>query len=136
MQIERPPEIWEADANEARVSALLEAMVAAATAFGAPTESLTLNISNVVMEPPDDGEEMEVPRPGEYVALTILATADLGPDATWHPGAAEATGLLSRIRDWLGAAGVHFAYVRRIPPMGSITVFLRRRQEPNGEDRD
>jgi hypothetical protein len=124
LKVERPPEIWEVLGDEGRVAELLEAMIRAATTSGASLDELTLNVSNVVVEPPDDDEPMTAPRPGEYVALTITAPSDLGPDGTWQPGAGAPTGVLNGLVGQCQAAGVLFAYVRRIPGRGSLTVFL------------
>jgi hypothetical protein len=57
--------------------------------------------------------------------VTVSGRTDLGPDATWRPGAPSASGLLSRLDGRLVEAGARFAYVRRVPP-NSVTVFLDR----------
>ncbi len=64
---------------------------------------------------------------GEFVGVTIRSRADLGPDARWGPGMAPADGgLLARLEPNLEGAGARFAYVRRLPPGGSMTVFFAR----------
>lgn len=125
LRVERPPLLWESTTADERVIELLDRLVAAVQDAGAPLDTITLNVSNVVVEPPDDGEEMEIPKPGEYVGLTVISPTDLGPDATWHE-AAKDSGLLATLNSTLRSANAHFAYVRRIPPQGSITIFLRR----------
>jgi hypothetical protein len=126
MKIERPPELWEADTEDTRFLPMLGEMIAAALGGGTPLDELTLNASNIVVDPPDDGEASEVPRPGEYVAITVRGVTDLGPDDSWHPAAPYRPGLLFRLHDRLEVAGARYAYIRRIPPQGSITVFFSR----------
>ena len=126
MKVERPPELWEADTQDWQFLALLGEIIAAVLAGGTPLEELTLNASNIVVEPSEDAEDPVVPRPAEYVAITVRGPTDLGPDDTWHPLAPHRPGLLSRLHHRLEAAEARFAYVRRIPPDGSFTVFFSR----------
>ena len=105
---------------------MLRALLVAVEATGASRDTITLNISNVVVEPPGDGEEMKEPAAGEYVALTIHSAADLGPDATWNPDLPGVDGILARLQQPFAGAGVRFAYVRRLNDTGSVTVFLPR----------
>ncbi|MGH7503571.1 MAG: hypothetical protein ACREL7_17730 [Longimicrobiales bacterium] len=130
MKVERPPELWEADTEDSRFLPLLGEIIAAALSSGTPLGELTLNASNIVVEPPEDDEEVVVPQPGEYVALTVRGPTDLGPDDTWHPSAPHQPGMLYRLRHRLETAGARFAYVRRIPPEGSVTVFFSRLAPP------
>ncbi|NOT09503.1 MAG: hypothetical protein HOP28_15030 [Gemmatimonadales bacterium] len=127
MRTERPPEIWVAD-TDARVLPLLGELIAAALSGGGTLGELTLAVSNVVVEadvecPPG---EIQSPAPGEYVAMTVKGETDLGPDAKWPDGALPAVHLLRRLDERFTVAGARFAYVRRIPPEGSVTVFLPR----------
>jgi hypothetical protein len=135
MKTERPPELWEADTEDVRVIPLLGEMIAAALVGGAPLEELTLNVSNVVVPADDDprgagpcaGGDLHAPPAGEFVALTVRGQTDLGPDHAWRPAHAPQAGLLLGGLDGrLAGAGAHYAYVRRMPPEGSVTVFLRR----------
>jgi len=130
MKVERPPELWEADTQDSRFLALLGEMIAAALGGGTPLGELTLSASNIVVSPPEDGEDMEVPEPAEYVAITVRGPTDLGPDERWHPSAPQRPGLLFRLHHRLEAAGARFAYIRRIPPEGSFTVFFSRWAPP------
>jgi hypothetical protein len=130
MKVERSPELWEADTEDSRFLPLLGEIIAAALAGGTPLAELTLNASNIVVDPPDDGEAMVAPEPAEYVAITVRGVTDLGPDDTWHPSALHRPGLLFRLHDRLEVAGAKFAYVRRIPPEGSLTVFFSRLAPP------
>jgi hypothetical protein len=127
MRIERPSELWEAETEDSRLRSLLDEVLAAALANGTPPGQLTLNASNIVVEPPEDGEESGVPRPAEYVALTVRGPIDLGPDDTWRPSEPHRPGLLGRLHPHLERAAARFAYVRRTPPEGSFTAFFSRR---------
>ena len=128
MKVERPPEIWEADTEDVRFLPLLGEMIAAALSRGAELSALTLNVSNVVVEPAEDLDLIEGsgPSPGQYVAVTVSGHTDLGPDSTWLPRSPRVSGLLARLVERLVVAGARYAYVRCMPPSGSITVFLSR----------
>src|SRR5262245_16179344 len=126
MKVEQPPELWEADTEDSQFLALLGEVIAAALSSGTPLGELILNASNVVVDVPQDDEERGVPRPGEYVAITVRGRTDFGRDDTWHPLAPHQHGLLSGIRQRLEAARAGFAYIRRIPPEGSFTVLFSR----------
>ena len=126
MWIQRPPELWEADTEDSRLLQLLGETIAAALASGAPLDQLTLNVSNVIVEPPEPGDEPMAPQPADYVAITVSGSCDLGPDDTWHPAAPCRRGLLFKFHALFVAARARFAYVRRVPAGGSLTVlFLR-----------
>jgi len=129
LKVERPPELWAVDTEDVRFLPLLGEMIAAALSRGASLEHLTLNASNVVVQPSDDGEPM-VPPPGEYVAITVRGPIDFGPDDTWHPTAPQRPGLLFDLQDRLENARARYAYIRRIPPDGSFTVFCSRLVSP------
>ncbi len=128
MRVERPAEIWSVDTEDTRFIPLLGEMIAAHLSRGAALNDLTLNVSNVVVEPEDDPDvRAQRPLPGEYVAVSVSGPAELGPDRRWPAsGAKEAPGLLDFLARRLVVAGVSYAYVRRLSPGGSITVFLRR----------
>ena len=130
MRIERPPELWEADTDDTRVVPLLDAMLAAALSQGAARADLTLNAANVVVAPPDDGEEAGPPLPGEYVAVTVSGPIDFGPDAVWPSPPGRSGGLLAQLADRLADARARFAYVRRLSGHGAVTVFLSRAALP------
>jgi hypothetical protein len=131
MRIERPPLLWDADTEDLRFLPLLGEIIAAGLGKGTPLAELTLNASNVVVEPsPDAGGEPAAPLPGEYVAITVSGIADFGPDAAWAQTERKRThGLLDRLSSSLETAGARFAYVRRIGDQGSFTVFLARLQD-------
>jgi hypothetical protein len=129
MKVERPPEIWEADTEDTRFVPLLGEMIAAALAGGGELAELTLNASNVVVPVYDDAdssERIDSPPAGDFVAITVSGATDLGPDDRWHPGRRSNAKLLEGLADRLASAGARYAYVRRLPPKGSVTVFLPR----------
>jgi hypothetical protein len=127
MKVERPPVLWTVDTEDVRFVPLLGEMIAAALGGGAPLHELTLNASNVVVEQADDAEA--APPAGEYVAVSVSGRLDLGPDDRWRPTRPAGSKLLRRLHERLLEAGVRFAYIRRTPPIGSITVFLVRTRE-------
>jgi hypothetical protein len=129
MNTERPPELWEADTEDTRFVPLLGEMIAAALAGGGELSELTLNASNVSVDREEDSDEPTgagAPPPGEFVAVSVSGRTDLGPDDTWSRNPTSSMKLLGRLADRLVVAGARYAYVRRIPPTGSITVFLSR----------
>src|SRR5262245_31417085 len=130
MKVEQPPELWEADTEDSRFLALLGEVIAAALSSGTPLGELILNASNVVVVPPEDGEDLGFPQPAEYVAITVRGHTDFGRDETWNPSAPRGPGRLSGLHDRLEAAGARFAYIRRIPPEGSFTIFFSRLAPP------
>lgn len=128
MKIERPPVVWDADTEDTRFVPLLGEMIAAALGKGTPLAELTLSAANVVVEPYADGEDAthQSPDPAEYVAVTVRGVADFGADATWKASAPPPPGLLARLNERLEIAGARYAYLRRMPPEASFTVFLWR----------
>ena len=129
MKVERPPEIWEADTEDTRFVPLLGEMITAALAGGGELAELTLNASNIVVPVNDDAdpsERIDSPPSGDFVAITVSGATDLGPDDRWRPGRRSNAKLLAGLADRLVVAGARYAYVRRMPPRGSMTVFLPR----------
>jgi hypothetical protein len=137
MKVERPPEMWAADTEDTRFVPLLGEMIGAALSHGVALADLTLNVSNVVVDASGDEDDTVDPTPGEYVAVTVVGAVDLGPDGSWVPASSSwvpalagtsqsRSPLLARLHDRLVTAGVVYAYVRWLPPQGSITVFLPR----------
>ena len=114
LKLERPPLLWEAEAVEESLVALLEAMIAA-------TSADTLNVSNVVVEEDEPRGPNDIPE-GEFVAFTASGSNGSEPDGTW-PGKSK---LLAGLERELIYAGAQYAYVRSIHGRGSITVFLDR----------
>jgi len=127
MRVERPPELWEAAAEDTTLVPLLGEMIAARLALGGRLEELTLNASNVVVAADDfDDDPGHGPAPGEYVALTVMGEGAPEDDATWTAEHGARSGLLRRLADRLSAAAVRFAYTRSFDGKGTITIFLAR----------
>ncbi len=124
MKVERPPQLWAVDTEDVRFVPLLGEMIAAALSGGAPLADVTLNASNVSVGP--DAACSTGPPAGEYVAITVSGLVDLGPDATWTDKVPAPAGRLADLQARLAAAGARYAYIRRMPPTGSITVYLSR----------
>lgn len=126
MRVERPPELWEADAEDTTLVPLLGEMIAARLALnGGKLEELTLNASNVVVQ--EDDFPRHDPTPGEYVALTVMGQGVPEDDATWSPRRPARPGTLQRLADRLATARAHFAYTRSFDGKGTITVFFARK---------
>ena len=128
MRVERPPELWEADAEDTTLIPLLGEMIAARLALGARLEDLVLNANNIVVRDDDfDEDEGHAPLPGEYVALTVMGEGPPEDDASWSPRRTARAGTLQRLAERLSSAGVRFAYTRSFDGKGTITVFLARK---------
>jgi hypothetical protein len=128
LRVERPPELWEALADDTTLIPLLGEMIAARLALGGRLEELTLNASNVVVHEDDFPEHDDLdPRPGEYVALTVMGEGAPEDDATWSPRRAARGGALQRLAGRLAAAGARFAYTRSFDGKGTVTIFLARK---------
>jgi hypothetical protein len=129
-KVERPPELWEADTDDARFIPLLGEIIAAILSRGATLEETVLRANNMEIplwdDEPEDAERPQEPAPGEYVAITVLGRASGEPQGTWLPGPRSQAPLLNRLHERLETAGAAWAYVRSIPPESSITVLLRR----------
>lgn len=128
LRIERPPELWEVEADEHQLLPLLGEVITTALRQGAALTELTLNFGNVVIEsePVDHSDSYREAPLGQYVAVTLSGSANFGPDDTWPRGAPVERGLLPHLEERLRATGVRFAYVRRLPRSSSLTVFLAR----------
>ena len=128
VRVERPPQLWEAETDDERLIPLLGEMLAAPLSHGAVLSDMTLNVSNIVVEPDTEGEDQnQWPPPGEYVALTVSGRADLGPDRRWPLDvSSQAPGLLDYLNQRLITAGARFAYIRSLPSGGSVTVAFGR----------
>jgi hypothetical protein len=126
MKVQRPPELWDVRTEDEPFIRLLGEMIAAGLSKGTPLGELTLNASNVVVEP-DPGEESQSPPAGDYVAITVSGDSDFGPEDTWHSEiAANGRGLLTRLHRELTVAQARYAYIRRAPSQASFTVFYER----------
>lgn len=129
LKVERPPTLWEAETEVEPFLALLGQMIALGLGRGNKLGDLTLNVSNVVVEPDEDDEEVEWIPGGEYVAITVRG-AGAWNDDTWRAGQGPATGLLRDVGPAAEAAGAVYAYARDLAPEGSVTALLPRLVPP------
>jgi len=100
-------------------------MIALGLGRGNELGDLTLNVSNVVVEPDQDDEEVEWIPGGEYVAITVRGAGAWNED-TWRAGQGPASGLLRDVGPAAEAAGAVYAYARDLAPEGSVTALLPR----------
>lgn len=125
LQVERPPELWGMAVEvEAFLRVLGELIAAGLVRNGQELSELTLNVSNVVVEPSAAGSVPEV----EFVALTIRSRGDWSPEATWQPSPDIPRALVNLdLAAALTAADAACAYTRVLREgEGSVTVFFRR----------
>ena len=125
VRVQRPPEIWEANTDDERFIPLLGELLAAVVSRGVQLHEVTLLVSNVTVQQ-SDGDPVQSPPPGDYVAVTVSGEVDLGPDEIWTPTAGRSKSTLGCLYDRLSVAGVTYAYIRRLAGKGSATVFLNR----------
>ena len=128
LKVERPPTLWEAETEVEPFLALLGEMIALGLGRGNELGDLTLNVSNVVVEPDEDDEEVDRIPDGEYVAITVRG-AGAWDDDTWRAGQGPTTGPLSTVGPAADAAGAVYAYTRDLVAEGSVTVLLPRLPE-------
>jgi hypothetical protein len=129
LKVERPPTLWDAETEVEPFLALLGEMIALGLGRGNELGDLTLNVTNVVVEPDEDDEQVDRIPDGEYVAITVRGFGAWDDD-TWRAGQGPITGLLSNVGSAADAAGAVYAYARDLVPEGSVTVFLPRVLEP------
>lgn len=125
LKVERPPELWAPDADLEPFIRLLGEMIAAALVRnGQKLEEITLNVSNVTVEPPAAGRIPE----GDFVAITIRRQGDWSTETSWEPDDKAGGPLVSAdLRSAAFAAGASYGYTRAPGEgEGSVTVFFRR----------
>jgi hypothetical protein len=121
MRVERPPSLWEADADDECFVPLLGEMIVVGLTRGNKLEDLSLLASNVVVEADTAND---IPQ-GEYVALSVKGRGDWSPEWRWRPGDPFPGSPYAGF-DRLASSGVSFAYARVEKDGGSVTVFLPR----------
>jgi hypothetical protein len=125
LRVERPPVLWNAEADDEAFLRLLGEMISAGLVRnGGELEGITLNVSNLTVEP-DVGDS--VPH-GDHVSVTIRSRGDWSPEVTWRPDSAHATPLVNHdLQAAAAAVGAVFGYTRVLGEgEGSVTVFLPR----------
>jgi hypothetical protein len=125
MHVERPPQLWDVDVDDEPFIRMLGELIVVGLLHHQELAELTLNVSNVTVEPDDSDEAGGLPT-GDHVAVTIRGRGAWGPEQTWTPASSEP--LWSADVDAAArAASAVFGYVRRVgPDEGSITVFIPR----------
>ncbi len=123
LRVERPPELWEANTELEAFLHLLGEMIVIGLNRGNELGDLTLNASNVTVEPDPDGES-RVPD-GDFVAISVRGAGEWADDA-WWAGQGPTTGLLCNVGPAADAAGAVYGYTRDLGREGSVTVFLPR----------
>ena len=124
LRVERPPTLWEADADDEPLLRMLGEMIAAGLARGAELSAIVLRANNVTVE---SDEAERPPAVGDYVVLSVLAEGDWRPESVWSPNAAGGATLVNADLDAAArGAGVRYAYTRQENDIGSVTVFLPR----------
>jgi hypothetical protein len=123
LQVERPPELWTTTVELAPFIRMLgEMIVAALVRNGNKLEEVTLNVSNVVVEPETGGPAPE----GDYVAVTIRSRGEWAPETRWAPHG-KTTMVSQDLTAALASANASYAYTRVLANgEGSVTVFLMR----------
>lgn len=128
MRVEQPPLMWEPDTQDEPFLRMLGEMIVVGLRRGNELEALTLNVSNVIVEP--DEEDASIPD-GEYVAITVRG-AGAWEDDVWRSGQGPTKGLLSHVGPAAGNAGAVYAYARSLgADGGSVTTLLPRFVPPS-----
>ena len=126
LRVERPPTLWPPDSELEPFTRLLGEMIAAGLVRnGGVLAELTLNVSNVVIEP-----EVAGPLPaGEFVAVTIRGQGDWKPETSWT-APARSGAVLKSVQEAASAAGAAHLYSRVLgDDDGSVTVLLPRQEQ-------
>jgi hypothetical protein len=125
VRIERPPLLWHARADPRATGELLEEMIAAgARRNGGRLDRITVNASNIVVEP---GAADPLPE-GELVAITVSSGGDWAPEATWAPGTSPLGSFGDEsIETLANSSGAVYGYTRVLSgESGSVTILFER----------
>ena len=129
MKVERPPLMWSPDTEDEPFLLMLGEMIALGLGRGTELADLTLNVSNVTVDPDEDEEGESIPE-GDYVAVTVRG-AGVWEDDLWRAGQGATTGLLGNVGTAADAAGAVYAYTRNLGSEGSVTALLPRLPGPS-----
>jgi hypothetical protein len=130
MKVERPPLMWSPDTEDEPFLLMLGEMIALGLGRGTELADLTLNISNVTVDPDAEDDEGEAIPDGDYVAVTVRG-AGVWEDDLWRAGHGATTGLLGNVEAAADAAGAVYAYTRNLGSEGSVTALLPRLPDPS-----
>lgn len=130
MKVERPPLMWSPDTEDEPFLLMLGEMIALGLGRGTELAELTLNISNVTVEPDEEDDEGESIPEGDYVAVTVRGVG-AWEDHVWRAGHGPTTGLLGNVGPAADTAGAVYAYTRNLGSEGSVTALLPRLPDPS-----
>ena len=121
LRIERPPQLWAPSSElEPFVRLLGELIAAGLVRNGGDLGELTLNVSNVTVEP----EAADPIPPGDFVAVSIRGAGDWAPEVTWPRDGGFVSPDLPAAAV---AAGTAYGYTRVLADGGgSVTVLVPR----------
>jgi len=125
LRMERSPVLWAVSTEVEAFGRCLGEMIAAGLARnGGRLGEVTLNVSNVTVEP---GVAEPIPA-GDFVAFTIRTLGNWSPEATWSPREVGAPLLVNSDLSVAAAkAGAAYGYSRNFGNGGgSVTVFFER----------
>ena len=108
---------------------MLGEMIALGLGRGTELADLTLNVSNVTVDPDEDEEGEAIPE-GDYVAVTVRG-AGVWEDDLWRAGQGATTGLLGNVVAAADAAGAVYAYTRNLGSEGSVSALIPRLPDPS-----
>jgi len=124
--VERPPLLWELDADDESLLRLLGEMISAGLVRnGGELAQVVLNVSNVTVP----AEAADGPMPlGDFVAITIRSGGDWSPELARRPVAGGRPPLVSPDLEAAAlGARVVYGYSRVLgPDEGSVTVLFAR----------
>ena len=129
MKVERPTLMWSPDTEDEPFLLMLGEMIALGLGRGTELADLTLNISNVTVDPDAEDDEGEAIPDGDYVAVTVRG-AGVWEDDLWRAGQGATRGLLGNVGPAAEAAGAVYAYTRNLGSEGSVTALLPRLVPP------
>lgn len=129
MKVERPPLMWSPDTEDEPFLLMLGEMIALGLGRGTELADLTLNVSNVTVDPDEENDEGESIPEGDYVAVTVRG-AGVWEDDLWRAGRGATTGL-GNVGPAAEAAGAVYAYTRNLGSEGSVTALLPRLPDPS-----
>ena len=129
MKVERPPLLWSPDTEDEPFLLMLGEMIALGLGRGTELADLTLNVSNVTVDPDEEDDEGESIPEGDYVAVTVRGAGEWEDDL-WRAGQGATTRLLGNVGPAAEAAGAVYAYTRNLGSEGSVTALLPRLPDP------
>ena len=130
MKVERPPLMWSPDTEDEPFLLMLGEMIALGLGRGTELADLTLNVSNVTVDPDAEDDEGEAIPDGDYVAVTVRG-AGVWEDDLWRASQGATPGLLGNVGPAAEAAGAVYAYTRNLGSEGSVTALLPRLPDPS-----